>query len=45
MSDLTHRFSVRRMFVPPKGEGAEPLGSDPSEIAGRIKTLVEEKLR
>jgi electron transfer flavoprotein beta subunit len=36
---------VRRMFVPPKGEGAEPLGSDPSEIAGRIKTLVEEKLR
>jgi electron transfer flavoprotein beta subunit len=36
---------VRRMFVPPKGEGAETLGSDPSEIAGRIKTLVEEKLR
>jgi electron transfer flavoprotein beta subunit len=36
---------VRRMFVPPKGEGAEPLGSDPSEIAGRIKTLVEERLR
>jgi len=36
---------VRRMFVPPKGEGAEPLGGDPSEIAGRIKTLVEEKLR
>ena len=36
---------VRRMFMPPKGEGAEPLGGDPSEIAGRIKTLVEEKLR
>jgi electron transfer flavoprotein beta subunit len=36
---------VRRMFVPPKGEGAELLGSDASEIAGRIKTLVEEKLR
>jgi electron transfer flavoprotein beta subunit len=36
---------VRRMFVPPKGEGAEPLGGDPSEIAGRIKDLVEEKLR
>ena len=36
---------VRRMFVPPKGESAELLGSDASEIAGRIKTLVEEKLR
>jgi electron transfer flavoprotein beta subunit len=36
---------VRRMFVPPKGEGAELLGTDASEIAGRIKTLVEEKLR
>jgi electron transfer flavoprotein beta subunit len=36
---------VRRMFVPPKGEGAEPLGDDAPTIATRIKELVEEKLR
>ncbi len=24
---------VRRMFVPPKGEGAEMLGDDPAEVA------------
>ena len=36
---------VRRMFVPPKGDGAEPLGDDPAEIARRIKELVEERLR
>jgi electron transfer flavoprotein beta subunit len=36
---------VRRMFVPLKGEGAEPLGDTAPEIAGRIKELVEEKLR
>jgi electron transfer flavoprotein beta subunit len=36
---------VRRMFVPPKGEGAEPLGDGAPEIASRIKELVEEKLR
>jgi electron transfer flavoprotein beta subunit len=36
---------VRRMFVPPKGEGAEPLGDDAPAIARRINELVEEKLR
>lgn len=36
---------IRRMFVPPKGEGAEMLGTDPAEIAQRIKQLVEEKMR
>lgn len=36
---------VRRMFVPPKGEGAELLGKDPAEVASRIKELVEEKMR
>lgn len=36
---------VRRMFVAPKGEGAEMIGSDPAQIAARIKELVEEKLR
>lgn len=36
---------VRRMFVPPRGEGAEMLGGSPAEVARRIKELVEEKLR
>ncbi|HYY77093.1 MAG TPA: electron transfer flavoprotein subunit beta/FixA family protein [Gaiellaceae bacterium] len=36
---------VRRMFVPPKGEGAEMLDGSPSEIAARIKELVEERLK
>ena len=36
---------VRRMFVPPKGSGAETLGKDPAEVARRIKELVEDKLR
>lgn len=36
---------VRRMFVPPKGEGAELLGDDPAEVAKKIKAIVEEKLR
>lgn len=36
---------VRRMFVPPKGEGAEMLGDDPGEVAQRIKQIVEEKMR
>jgi electron transfer flavoprotein beta subunit len=36
---------VRRMFVPPKGEGAEMLGDDAAEVAGKIKSIVEEKLR
>ncbi|MFN8185915.1 MAG: electron transfer flavoprotein subunit beta/FixA family protein [Gaiellales bacterium] len=36
---------VRRMFVPPKGEGAEMLGDDPADVAQKIKAIVEEKLR
>jgi electron transfer flavoprotein beta subunit len=36
---------VRRMFVPPKGEGAEMLDGSPSEVARRIKDLVEERLK
>ena len=35
---------VRRMFVPPKGEGAEMLDGDPSAIAGRIKEIVAERI-
>jgi electron transfer flavoprotein beta subunit len=36
---------VRRMFVPPKGEGAEMLDGSPADVARRIKELVEERLR
>ena len=33
---------VRRMFVPPKGEGAEMLNGSPADVAQRIKEIVEE---
>jgi electron transfer flavoprotein beta subunit len=36
---------VRRMFVPPKGEGAEMLGDDAAGVAGRIKQIVDERMR
>lgn len=36
---------IRRMFVPPKGEGAEMLDGSAEEIARRIKEIVEERLR
>jgi hypothetical protein len=35
---------VRRMFVPPRGEGAEMLDGDAAAIASRIKDLVGEKM-
>lgn len=35
---------VRRMFVPPKGEGAEMLNGGASEVAQRIKEIVQECL-
>jgi electron transfer flavoprotein beta subunit len=38
-------YRVRRLFVPPRGEGAETLGDEPAEVARRIKELVEERLR
>jgi len=37
-------YAVRRMFVPPKGEGAEMLDGSPEAIAQRIKELVEERM-
>jgi electron transfer flavoprotein beta subunit len=37
-------FRVRRMFVPPKGDGAEMLGRDPAEVARRIAEIVKERL-
>ena len=35
-------YRVRRMFVPPKGEGAEMLNGSPADVAQRIKEIVEE---
>lgn len=37
-------YRVRRLFVPPKGEGAEMLGRDPAEVARRIAEIVKERL-
>ena len=36
---------VRRMFVPPRGEGAEMLDGDAAAIASRIKELVAERMK
>jgi electron transfer flavoprotein beta subunit len=36
---------VRRMFLPPKGEGAEILYGDPAAIASRIKEIVDERMK
>jgi electron transfer flavoprotein beta subunit len=38
-------YRVRRMFVPPKGEGAEILDGSPAAIAQRIKDIVQEKMK
>jgi electron transfer flavoprotein beta subunit len=38
-------YHVRRMFAPPKGEGAEMLDGAPADVARRIKEIVEEQLR
>jgi len=35
---------IRRMFTPPRGEGAEMLGSDPAEVARRIAEIVQERV-
>jgi electron transfer flavoprotein beta subunit len=35
---------VRRMFVPPKGEGAEMLDGDAAAVAARIKEIVDERM-
>jgi electron transfer flavoprotein beta subunit len=36
---------VRRMFTPPRGEGAEMLQGSPAEVAARIAEIVRERLR
>ena len=38
-------YRVRRMFAPPKGEGAEILDGGPADIARRIKEILEERLK
>jgi electron transfer flavoprotein beta subunit len=38
-------YRVRRMFVPPKGEGAEMLDGSPADIAKRIREIVEERMK
>src|SRR5919199_2540539 len=37
-------YRVRRMFVPPKGEGAEMLNGSGSAVAQRIKEIVQGRL-
>ena len=38
-------YRVRRMFAPPKGEGAQILDGGPADIARRISEIVEERLK
>jgi electron transfer flavoprotein beta subunit len=38
-------YQVRKMFVPPKGEGAEMLNGSPADVAQRIKEIVEERTK
>jgi electron transfer flavoprotein beta subunit len=42
--DATAASRVRRMFVPPRGEGAEMLGTEPAEVARRIAEIVKERV-
>lgn len=37
-------YRVRKMFVPPKGEGAEMLDGGAAEVAQRIKDIIQEKM-
>ena len=37
-------YRVRRMFVPPKGEGAEMLDGSSADVAQRIAEIVKERL-
>jgi electron transfer flavoprotein beta subunit len=38
-------YRVRRMFVPPKGKGAQILEGRPAEVARQIADLVKERLK
>ena len=37
-------YRLRRMFLPPRGEGSEPLGDSPAAVAERIAEIVRAKL-
>jgi electron transfer flavoprotein beta subunit len=37
-------YRVRRMFAPPKGEGAQMLQGEPAEVARQIADIVRERL-
>ena len=37
-------YHIRRMFVPPKSEGAEMLDGTPADVARRIAEIVKERL-
>ena len=38
-------YRIKKMFVPPKGEGAEMLNGSAADVAQKIKEIVEESLR
>ena len=42
-SQVTSASRVRRMFLPPRGGGAELLGTDPAVVAARIAEIVKER--
>lgn len=44
VSDGVRAYRVRRMFVPPRGEGAETLGDSPVEVARRIAEIVKARM-
>lgn len=43
-SEAPSASRVRRMFTPPRGEGAEMLGTDPAEVARRIAEILRERV-
>lgn len=42
--DGTAAYRVRRMFVPERGQGAEMIAGSPAEVAGRIASILKERL-
>jgi electron transfer flavoprotein beta subunit len=38
-------YRVRKMFVPPKGEGAEMLNGSSADVAQRIKEIVQDRMK
>jgi electron transfer flavoprotein beta subunit len=41
----TPAYRIRRMFTPPKGEGAELLDGSPADVARRIVEILHERLK